>query len=134
MAFTLEDKAKIRRHLGYPNVTAASIYSLGSVVPIETLFIVDAAMNRVLPEAEDDILRFVAVLDRLECLLVNDQDFMVADVVGDVTLSREAADRHREEYVHWGNVLADALGVPIHQFSRRYRTSVSAGSLRVRNS
>ena len=59
MAFNDQEKVRIRHHTGYSNVSAAQSFSLGVPAAVETAFLIEGAMNRVLPAAE--LLDFVSL-------------------------------------------------------------------------
>jgi hypothetical protein len=119
MAFTLEEKARIRHHLGYPNVGTMQSFAQGIPLPLQTLFLVDGAMNKVLPEREDYIRVVITDMDKIECQIREARDYMVANKLGDMEIRKEHAAMLKQEYADWRMVLADELGVPPYAFSRR---------------
>ena len=134
MAFTLQEKERIRYHLGYLNVTTASSITFGVPTPLQTLFIVDSAMDRVLPEGEDRVRTFVNILDGIECKMVEGQDFLPANRLGDLEIRVGHIDQLEEEYTRFAGRLADQLGVPLYPYSTKFkRPRGRAGNVDVTN-
>ena len=134
MAFTDEEKQRIRYHLGYPSVKSAAALSYGMVKPLQTLFLVESAMNLILPVAEDKVRGLLNTLDTIECRLQDAQTRMAATSVDTLTMRRDEADALETEYRRWANRLADTLGVPLYAYSLRFQRqgAVYAGSIPVR--
>lgn len=121
MALTSEEKQRVRYHLGYPSVQPAAGLSFGTPRPIQTLFLVESAMNLILPEAENEVRRIVGVMDGVECRLVDAQDRLAAKQIDQLTLRENEPGQLELEYQRWGFRLADTLGVPVYAYSTKYR-------------
>ncbi len=135
MAFTDPEKERIRYHLGYLEVQPAASIQFGVPRPIQTIFLVETAMNNILQVAEDRIRRIVGVMDGIEDQLIDAQARLAAIQLDELHLREDEPDKLEKEYVRWGCRLADTLGVPIYPYSTRYRNGmgVVAGSIPVRN-
>lgn len=120
MAFTPAEKARIRYHLGYLGVQMAGSVSFGLPRPIQTLFIVEDAMNMVIAEHEGMVRELVVRLDVTEERIFEAQGRMRAKVVGEITLRDNEADMLEQEYGRWAKRLADVLGVPLYAYSSRF--------------
>lgn len=67
MALTIADKARCRRHMGYPQVTAAQTFVVGGVpAPLELNFLIEGAMNKVALESEPYLLTLLDRMDGIE--------------------------------------------------------------------
>lgn len=134
MAFTDEEKQRIRYHLGYPSVQPAAALTYGMPKPLQTLFLVESAMNLILPVAEDKVRSLLTTLDTIECRLQDAQTRMAATSVDNLTMRKDETDALEGEYRRWANRLADLMGVPLYAYSLRFhRGGVSfAGSIPVR--
>lgn len=134
MAFTDEEKQRIKYHLGYPLVKSAASLSYGMPKPLQTLFLVESALNLVIPVAEDKVRQLIATLDTIECRLQDAQTRMAATSVDTLTMRRDEADALEAEYRRWANRLADLMGVPLYAYSLRFQRSggTFAGSIPVR--
>ena len=128
------DRARVRHHLGYINVEPVSSIQLGFPAASQPQFLVEIAMDRIIPEAVGMIQKYLAILDGLEDLMV--QSFRTDKVqqLGELKLrnSNEEPTEHdllERKYRYWAMVLADDLGVPLNPFSNRFRGG--AGMLNV---
>jgi hypothetical protein len=133
MSLTSEEKQRVRYHLGYPSVQSAAGLSFGIARPIQTLFLVESAMNLLLPEAENEVRRIVGVMDGVECRLIEAQDRLAAKQIDQLTLRDNEPGQLELEYQRWGFRLADTLGVPVYAYSTKYRREgkAFAGSIPV---
>lgn len=137
MALTAQEKERTRYHLGYGNVEPSASISFGVPAPVQTLFLLEEAMNRMLPEGEDRIRRYLKILDDIECKLVDAQDRLAAKSLGELVLERDHGnepDLLEREYARWGMRLAEHLRVPIYPYAERYKQFAAsmAGSIPVR--
>lgn len=121
MAFTDDEKQRIRYHLGYPSVQSAASLSFGMVKPLQTLFLVESAMTLILPVAEDKARSILNILDGIECRLVDAQDRLAAKSVDSLTMRPDETAALEGEYLRWANRLADVMGVPLYAYSLRFK-------------
>jgi hypothetical protein len=133
VALTVEEKQRTRYHTGYPSVQSAAALSYGMVKPLQTLFLLESAMNLILPAAEDKLRSILGILDGIECRLVDAQDRMAAKSVDNLTMRPDETAALEEEYRRWANRLADVLGVPLYGYSLRFHRqgAAFAGSIPV---
>jgi hypothetical protein len=120
VAFTAEEKVQIRRHLGYMNVQEAYTFVLGVPAGVETQFLIEGAMNRVLPQAEPECRRHLEILAKLEGQMIEDLDTLVADAVGDIKIRPTEMKELRREYQYWREGLANLLGIYPNPFDKRF--------------
>lgn len=66
MALTELEKVQVRKHLGYLNVAEAFTFVLGTPAGVETQFIVEGAVRRILVEAEPSLRKCLCELEQLE--------------------------------------------------------------------
>lgn len=133
MALTDFERQRVRYHLGYPSVQPAAAITFGIVRPIQTLFLVESAMNLILPQAEDEVRRIIGIMDGVECRLVEAQDRLAAKRIDNLELRDDEPAQLEAEYRRWGYRLADNLGCPIYAYSTKYRTAgkTTAGNVSV---
>lgn len=130
---TESEKERVRYHLGYMETSfggnqAAASLQFGIPRPIETIFLVEEAIQRLLTN-EFAITRVRAVLqtmDNLEASLASAACSLQAESIGDLKLRSAKCgetypDLLEREYVRWGLRLSDILGVPVYAYSTRYR-------------
>jgi hypothetical protein len=125
MSFTDEDKVRIRHHMGYLNVSEVQTYSLGVPAAVETQYLIEGAMNRVLPEAEVHVFEVLSRLDAIECQMTGDLELLAVDEIGEIKVNRKEMNQLRREYRHWQWKLANALGVEPNKYDYRFRSSLN---------
>jgi hypothetical protein len=111
MALTTAERERVRYHLGYLNTAPAASVSLGFPRAGQPLFLVEMAMNLLLPEAEDRVREHLAVLDNIEGQLKDSTCRLAAKVVGEITVNNQEPDMLEKEYRRWQGRLARQLGV-----------------------
>jgi hypothetical protein len=115
------EKARVRRHLGYPESTSPVIYAMGMVQPTQPAFLLEAAMNHLTEEAKERVLTLLEVLDTMEGKIIKAVCLLSAQQVGEITLRTNAnqntTDLIRKEYDYWGKRLADCLGVTRYPYA-----------------
>lgn len=134
---TDEEKARVRHHTGYPEVQAAASIQYGLPKPAQMAFMIELAMENLMPIAVPRVRSILQILDDLEQQLVDAQAYLVADQLEELKLAgsgdgqnRLITDRLENEYRRWAGRLADVFGVPLYPFSARFANG--AGS-RVKN-
>lgn len=123
---TDRERALVRHHLGYPNISPGQSLSFGSVVPVQTIFLLESNMNNLLETGLELVRRYICWIERLECRMVEAAD--TADVMrvsGGTELDKDYVDRLEKEIRRWAGRLADTLAVPYYPFAERFETGVS---------
>lgn len=132
---TPAEKARTRYHLGYLGVQVADSLAFGQPVPIQTLFILEAAMDNLILEHVPKVRSLLDVLDGIECRLIAAADRLAASALGELKLRDNEPDQLEEEYFRWAGRLADILGCPFYAYSNRFKgKGPSGGSIPVRHS
>jgi hypothetical protein len=119
MPLTEDDKVKIRMHLGYLNVAEAYTFVLGTPAGVETQFIIEGAMNRVLESAISQVRRFIQILDTIQEQKVNDLELLAVNKVGEIDVRNDEMKALDEQYDYWCGNLANMLGVYASPFDKR---------------
>ncbi len=134
MALTPEERQQVRYHLGFNSSQPAAAITFGIARPIQTLFLVETAMNYLLPIGENKVRQILGIMDGIECRLVDAQDRLAAKSLDNLTMRADETDALEAEYYRWGGRLADTLGVPFYAYSNRYKRHGKsyAGSIPVR--
>lgn len=122
-AFTFEEKARIRAHLGYTNVSAVQTFALGTPAAVEPAFIIERAMDVVLPEALHLARQYLEVLDRIDCQRLEDLELMAVNKVDEIEVRKEEQLQLRNEYLEWRGRLANLLGVMANPYDKRFAGS-----------
>ncbi len=129
------DKARVRRHLGYPGVASQGSYSLGIPTSRVPTHLVEHAMDNVLDSSVPDVVMYLDQLDAIDSVMVEAATDMrlAAQKIGSIDLNNNEPKQLREEYVYRAEMLCDLLGVPWYGFSSRFtRQGGSIRSVRVR--
>lgn len=126
-----EEKVSIRHHLGYLNVQDAQTFVLGTPASVETQFIVEGAMQRVLEAALPRVRQHIAILDEIERQKVENLELLQVRELGELTINSDGKDREQvqldEQYNRWVCSLANLLGVYRNPFDKRksYRGGIN---------
>ena len=125
---TEEEKARVRHHTGYPEMSMAASIQFGVPRPAQLAFLLESAFNQVLPTAVDRVRQILQVLDDIEQKMIDAQCYLVADQLEELSLagskdakSRLVTDRLESEYVRWAERLVDIFGVPLYPFAARFQ-------------
>lgn len=134
---TQDEKARVRRHTGYPEVTAAAGIVFGIPKQSQMAFLLEMAMPLIMSQSVARIRLLLTTLDNLEQQMIEAQAFLVADQLDDLSLAGTKTDllvteRLENEYIRWAKRLADCFGVPLYPFSERFRKSGQKGMIPVR--
>lgn len=130
---TPPDKEKVRYHLGYMGTgNSAASMQLGIPRPVQTVFLLESAMELVNSQASVDRIRgLLAQLEKLEDQMKNATCSMIAEQVGELKLRANYPDLLEREYSRWAKRLADLLGVPLYWYSSRFQKSGPGSSVPV---
>ena len=126
--FSPEEKVSIRRHLGYLNVQASQTFALGVPAAVETQFIIEGAMDRVLQEAAGQVRRHLTILDKIEGQMVDDLELLAITKIGEISVRGDEHAALRKQYDYWAQGMANLLGVYPNPFDKRN----SSGGINVR--
>lgn len=116
---TDEEKVDGRRHMGYLNVQEAATFVLGVPAAVQTQFVIEGALNKLLAAAEPTFRRYIQVLNGIECQIVEDQSNLAAKQIGNIQVNTEEFTDLMKQYKFWQGQLANLLGVPPNPFDQR---------------
>lgn len=134
--FTASERQRIRVDLGYLGSGTSASFSLGLPRPMQNIYLVEDAINFVLPETEPIVRRIMDVMDNVETKLVEAQDLLAATKVDEILTRADECDRLEEQWVRWGEQLASVIGAPYNYYNARYQrwaAGSQAGSIPVRH-
>lgn len=115
-------KVKIRHHFGYVNVSAIATFVLGSPASLETQFMIESAMDKVLRAAVPELERILGILDGIEDQSVSDLELTAVDRVGEIDINQGEQRQLAAQYDRWLGSLENLLGVPRNPFDKRLQT------------
>ncbi len=125
MSFTEADKVKIRHHMGYLNVNEAQTFALGVPAALETQYLIEGAMNRVLESAEVQAKNIVTKMDLIEEQMTGDLELLAVNKVGEIEINPDEMQKLRKEYRYWQRSLGNLLGVPPNPYDQRYGSTLT---------
>jgi hypothetical protein len=121
-ALTDEEKTKIRYHLGYnPAVQQAQSFVLGIPAGIQTTFMIEGAMNRVLVSALPEVRRHLAILERFENQMLDDAELLAVEQVDEIHVRKDEQEALWKLYYRWVRSLAGLFGVVPNPFDGRLK-------------
>lgn len=127
VVLTPDEKARCRRALGYPNVSSVPSQALGVPIPMQTGFLLESAMDRLLPEAVPRVRELLRRIEDIERRMMDDApDHLAAEKLGEMTLRSAKVgetypDLLEREYRRWALRLADELSVAPYAYAERFR-------------
>ena len=121
MALTLSEKARVRYHFGYPNTSMGASLSAGIPLDTQFAFLLDRAMNLILPEAEETVRMLIGRLDQTDEAIFQCQIRMQASKVDGIELRADEMDALENAYYGQATRLADMLHAPLYPFSARFQ-------------
>jgi hypothetical protein len=86
VALSDTDKERIRYHTGYQNVSPAASIQLGFPRASQASFLVEAAMERLLPPTVSRVLSIVTNLDTIEAQMMEANRRLKAQQLGELKL------------------------------------------------
>lgn len=123
---TEDEKARVRKYLGYPLVGPVTTVQMGLVTPMQTLFILEGNMEALTEQGAASVRQYLAVLDMLEAKIVKAACYLVVDSIGEIKMrdakGPQGTDLLRREQAYQAKCLGDVLGSPIYIFSERFST------------
>jgi len=109
---TDEERVSIKHHTGYPNANAIQTFVLGVPAAMESLFMLEGAMNAIAPGAEDRCRQTLRRLDRLEMQIEENADALVLTKADEVEFREDEFEKILQRYKYFQGELCNLLGVP----------------------
>lgn len=125
------DKVRARHVLGYLNVEQAQTFVLGMPAGVQTQFMIEGALNRVLPQSLDLLLRMLDYADGIECELFGGIDLASVSSIAEIKVN---PDRRKELAGYYKNAqqsIANLLGIIPNPFDQRDWLGGSGGHINV---
>jgi len=113
------DKARARHHMGYLGVEQAQTFVLGIPAAVQTQFMIEGAMVRLLAES---LPRFYLLLERLDCLeceVFGGSDLADIESMGEIKVNRMRLKELSQYYLIAQQGLANLLGIVPNPFDQR---------------
>jgi len=116
---TPEERIKCRHHMGYLQVGEAYTFVFGQPAAVETTFIIEGSMNRLLVAALPLVRQILLILEGIEEQMVTDQELMAVNRLGEIEVNQKEQRQLTDKYDYWVAALSNALGVPRNPFDKR---------------
>ena len=131
---TEDEKARCRRHMGFPEVAAVSVYAMGMVIPMQGAFLLEAALSSQTQYSAERVRQLLGILDGFEAKMLKAACYLTVESIGDIKMrgaqsGMTSTDLLRREYISWAKRLSDTLGVPYYPYAEMFQGS---GNIRVR--
>lgn len=124
---TQEEKVRVRSHLAYTNVTAVSTYVLGTPAALETQFIIEGAMDRLLPEALTLFRQYLSVCDKILQQKIDNLENLAVSELGEIKVRPDEQQQLDRQYDYWRGKLCDMMGI----FPNPWEKAISGGGINV---
>lgn len=112
MPFTDEEKVRMRHAMGYLNVSEVSTFQMGIPAAVETQYLIETAMNKILPEAETHVRNLLARLELIEGQMMDNLELLAVESIDEIKINPKEMTKLRREYKHWQTALANTMGIP----------------------
>lgn len=116
---TLEERARIRHHMGFMNVQSVHTYALGVPATVEQSFLIEGAMTNVMPEALGLVRQQLAILDEIQCLMVSNLELLTVVKVAEIEINQKMMSALEVRYDYWRQSLGNLFGVIPNPFDKR---------------
>lgn len=129
MALSDEEKARIRHHFAYVNVSAVATFQLGVPAALQTTFMIEGAWDKILPAAEGIVRKLLCRLDQIEDQVFGGSDLADVLEVGSTKVNPERLKELAKYYRLAQQSLGNLFGVPPNFFDMRDWVNAGAGGL-----
>lgn len=116
---TEEEKDRARHHMGYLAVEAAQTFVLGIPAAVQTQFMIEGALNRILPQAAERFRTLLCRLDSVEAEVFCGMDLASVDKIDTIDIRTDRLEALAKYYKIAQQGLANLLGVPPNPFDMR---------------
>ncbi len=113
------EKVKVRYHLGYLNVQESSTFVLGVPAAVPTLFMIEGAMNRLIPAAIPMVQMWIANCDAVICELFGRMNLANYEALEEVKVNPKRVQELGKHYRFAVQSLAAIFGCPPNPFDPR---------------
>jgi len=125
--FDPPEKERIKYHMGYTGQATAAGLAYGLPVPIQTMFLVESAIDRLPTTSEDRVRKLITTLDKIECKMEGGLDSLEVTRVEQVEIRKDHIDELEKEYCRWAARLADVVGAPLYPGAAKFRSLLGVG-------
>jgi len=124
-------KAKARHHLGYGGVQEAQTFAMGIPASVQTSFMIEGALNKLLPESLPLFDQLIAAMDGIETQMLGDQELLAVTQIDTIQIRPDEFKQLKLQYQHWQASLGNLLLIPPNPFDQRFG-GLGGGGVNVR--
>src|ERR1700729_1578567 len=106
-----QDRVRCRHHLGYGAVQQSATFQLGVPAAVQTAFMIEGTWARILPSSEKLFFNLLDRLDGIERQLIEDQEDIAVEKIGDITINLKEFQMLLQQYKHWQGAVANMLQI-----------------------
>ena len=117
---TDEERVRTRHHLGYLNVTDVQTFALGLPAAVQTQFIIEGCMDKIMPAALPQFRRILGILDLIEEQMVQDLELLAVNKVGSIDIRADEQRQLKDQYKHWQGAMCNILGAIANPYDARF--------------
>lgn len=115
-----EDRMRARKHLGYTNVSQVATFQLGIPAAIQTQYMIEGALDKLLPEALPEFASLLSKLDAVEESIEETMEDLEASTFGAIKLRDDHYEKLIQRYKYWRAALANLLAVMPNPYDFRF--------------
>lgn len=117
---TLEERVRVRHHTGYLNVSDVQSFALGLPAAVQTQFIIEGSMDKVIPESLPLLRKLIGTLDQIETQMVDDLELLAVTSIGSINIQANEQKMLVKAYLHWRDALCNLLGCIANPYDARF--------------
>lgn len=116
---TPEERVRIRYHMGFMNVGSVQTYALGVPAAVEQAFLIEGAMDKVMPEALSLVREHIVILDTIMAEMVQNVELLAVNKVGEIEINQKMMGALEKRYDFFRQSLGNLFGVIPNPFDKR---------------
>lgn len=117
---TDEEKVRVRFHTGYLNVSDAESFALGLPAGVQTQFLIEGAMDKLMPAGLPLFRETLAILDGIMKQMVCDLELLAVESIATIKVRMTEQKELKQEYVFHRAGLCNMLGILPNPYDMRF--------------
>lgn len=113
-ALSVDERSRVRHHMGYPQMQQVSTFELGTPASIQTDFLIERAMDLVNRDLGGlaRVREYLCKLDEIECAMQEGLEDYGLIQFETIQINQKAQEQRQNLYDYWLTKLSNALAVP----------------------
>jgi|SRR5580693_661913 hypothetical protein len=117
---TDEEKVRVRFHTGYLNVSDAQSFALGLPAGVQTQFLIEGAMDKLMPSGLPLFREHLAILDGIIAQMVGDLELLAVESIATINVRLTEQKELTERYIWFRSGLCNMLGILPNPYDMRF--------------